>query len=86
MTAKHMTATPSKLLKMTGRKPGIKSVINVRFLTERDYLAIRNAARILHVTANLFITRAALLAARDADIAEKALAPVLTPSKPKQRA
>jgi hypothetical protein len=86
MTAKHMTATPSKLLKMPGRKPGIKSDINVRFLTERDYLAIRNAARNQHVTANLFITQAALYAARHPEIAEFALRPALPPAKPKQRA
>lgn len=72
-----MAATPkAKLLKMPGRKPGVKSDLNVRFLTERDYLRVRNAARLVHVSANLFITRASLHAAAHPEVARAALAPV----------
>jgi hypothetical protein len=61
-------ATPGKLIKMPGRKDGIKSDINVRFLTERDYRRVVAAAKVLGVSTNLFITQAALEAARDGSI------------------
>jgi hypothetical protein len=83
------TTPPKKLLKMPGRKPGTKSDINVRFLTERDYLELRQAAKSYHVTANLFITQTALWAARNPLVAKGALTAFsrsIGPKPAKQRA